>query len=456
MLDLQEWIEKQWPSKMFFDPRVHERTIFIAQACMRFPTGSIPQRFESFGAIKGCYRFLNRKDMNHQKLQTGHYDNVRKEATESQGKVLFIQDGSELLYNSHKWTTGLGPTSDSFGNGMLFHSCLAVKFEEDQPKVIGLSAQESWVREEEDEKTDKKKDVEASEAKVWQKMLERTGPVPEGCNWITVGDRASDIFSFIEFTKKLGYGCVLRTKHNRKIIVNGLEHDLKEYMRSLPAMAEKQYTARATQNTTSHEQVLKISWTTAKMVSPKTEKEKKSIQGSYVRVWCETDPDIEWILFTLSSVTAKEEALEIVTIYEHRWIIEEYHKCLKTGCKIEEAQLRTADRLLNLFGILGVIATQLLQIRDISRIKPEAPAELHIDPLNVEVIKRRYKLRGEITVKEFWRRVAMLGGFLARKSDGNPGWQKIWQGWIRLQDMREGIEMFLQKNNQNYLIDSCG
>ncbi len=163
-----------------------------------------------------------------------------------------------MLYNSHKWTTGLGPTGDAYGNGMIFHSCLAVKFEENQPKVIGLSAQEAWVREEEDEKTDKKKDVEASEAKVWQKMLERTGPVPEGCNWITVGDRASDIFSFVENLKKLGYGCVLRTKHNRKIIVNGSEYDLKQYMRNLSAVAKKQRTARSTQEHFSCEQTLNI------------------------------------------------------------------------------------------------------------------------------------------------------------------------------------------------------
>jgi len=450
MLNLPEWIEKQWPSTMFFDPRIHERTVFIAQACMRFPTGTIPERFESFGAVKGCYRFLNRKDMNHQKLQSAHYKNVRQEAIVSNGKVLFIQDGSELLYNSHKWTTGLGPTGDSYGNGMIFHSCLAVKFEENQPIVIGLSAQEAWVREKEDEKTDKKNDVEASEAKVWQKMLEKTGHVPEGCNWITVGDRASDIFSFVENLEKLGYGCVLRTKHNRKIIVSESEHDLKQYMRSLPAMAEKQRIARSTQEHSSYEQTLKISWVTAKMLSPKAEKEKRSIQGSYVRVWCETDPDIEWILFTLDTITSAEEALEIVTIYEHRWIIEEYHKCLKTGCKMEEAQLRTADRLLNLFGILGVIATKLLHLRDISRIMPEAPAEEHIDLLSVEVIRERYKLKGIVTVKKFWRRVAMLGGFLARKSDGSPGWQKIWKGWIRLQDMRDGMEIALRKRIKTF------
>jgi len=79
-----------------------------------------------------------------------------KEATTSNGKVLFIQVGSELLYNIHKWTTGLGPIGDSCGNGLLFHSCQAVKFKDNQPNVIGLSAQEAWVREEKDENSEKK------------------------------------------------------------------------------------------------------------------------------------------------------------------------------------------------------------------------------------------------------------------------------------------------------------
>lgn len=35
----------------------------------------------------------------------------------------------------------------------------------------------------------------------------------------------------------------------------------------------------------------------------------------------------------------------------------------------------------------------------------------------------------------------MVDGFLGRKSDGNPGWQTIWKGWLRIQDMLEGIAM---------------
>ena len=383
--------------------------------------------------------------MTHKKLQLTHYENVRKEALESSGKVLFIQDGSELIYNSHEWTTGLGPTGDSCGNGMMFHSCLAVKFEEDTPKVLGLSAQTAWVRAEKDSKTNRKTVAEAPESKVWAEMLERTGPVPKGHNWITVGDRASDIFSFVEISEDLGYGCVIRTKHDRKICVNGAEHNLKQYMKSLPEMTQKQRIARSTTTHSSHEQTLKISWTKAEMHSPQTAKDKRSIKGSYVRVWCEEDPNIEWILFTLSSITSEKEALEVVSVYEYRWIIEEYHKCLKTGCKIEEVQLKTAGRLFNLFGILGVIATQLLQLRDVSRINPEAPAEDHIDSLSIRIIRMEYKLSGVLTVKEFWKRVAMLVGFFGRKSDGNPGWQKIWKGWLKLQDMRRGMELALRQ-----------
>ena len=135
-----------------------------------------------------------------------------------------------------------------------------------------------------------------------------------------------------------------------------------------------------------------------------------------------------------------------MTIYKHRWLIEEYHKCLKTGCQIEKVQLRTADRLLVLFGMLGVIATQLLQLKGISRVKPDEPAVKYVDKLSLAVLQNIYELKSPLTVKEFWRRVAMLAGFMGRKSDGNPGWQKIWEGWIQLRNMCRGVEIGRQLN----------
>jgi len=446
MLDFKNWVEKQWPSYLFFDLRHHKRVVNIANAMLTHPSASIPARFEVQKEIKGCYRFLNNKAVNHQMLQREHYKNVLVEVASATGRVLFIQDGSELIYNNLKWTD-LGPTADSNGNGIMFHSCLAVKFHGDQPQVIGLTGQKAWIRECKKEGVNRKAQEER-ESMVWQEMINEIGSVPENCKWTTVGDRGADIFSFIE-SLAVGWDCVVRSKHDRKILVDKQKQDLKKYIRGLPSMGKTMYSLRARKGP-SREVTLNLSWAEVDVLPPDAQKEKKPIRGCYVRAWCDEDPTLEWILFTLSSITCLKEALEIVTIYKHRWLIEEYHKCLKTGCQIEEVQLRTADRLLTLFGMLGVIATQLLQLKNISRINPEEPAEKYVDKVSLIVLGNIYNLKATITVKEYWRRVAMLVGFMGRKSDGSPGWQKIWQGWIRLRDLCKGVEIGRRLGAENF------
>lgn len=436
MLDYIIWVEKQWISHNFFDPRLHKRVVNIAKAMIKTPKASIPERFTLQKDIKGCYRFLKNKAINHQMLQRQHYENVLKEASTAEGRVLFIQDGSELLYNNLEWTD-LGPTADAGGNGIMFHSSLAVKFLGTEPLVIGLTGQKAWIREQ--TKEGSKKAQDEKESQVWKEMLDQIGPVPTNCKWTTVGDRAADIFALIESLPS-GWDCVIRSKHDRKILVNGERKALKEYLRGLSSMGTTTHLLRARKGP-SREITLKISWAEVEVLPPGTEKKKKPIKGCYVRAWCEEAPGIEWILFTLSPITSLKEALEIVTIYRHRWIIEEYHKCLKTGCQIEKVQLGSADSLLALFGILGVIATQLIQLKNITRLNPEELAEKHVDPVSIAVLQSIYNLKGPMTVKEYWRRVAMLVGFMGRKSDGNPGWQKIWKGWIKLRDLCQGVEI---------------
>jgi len=326
----------------------------------------------------------------------------------------------------------------------MFHSCLAVKFQNGQPQVIGLSGQKAWIRNSEKISP---KIQEEKESQVWREMIEKIGLVPKGCKWITVGDRGADIFSFIESLPQ-GWDCVIRSKHDRKILVDGKKFCLKKYMRDLSSMGTMSHFLRARKGS-SREVTLQISWAEVDILPPDAEKEKKPIRGSYVRVWCDEDPAIEWILFSRSSITSLEEALEIAKIYKHRWIIEEYHKCLKTGCQIEKVQLGNADRILRLFGLLGVIATQLLQLKSISRTNPEELAEKHVDKISLIVLQDIYKLKTPWTIKEYWRRVAMLVGFMGRKSDGNPGWQKIWQGWIMLRDLCRGVEIGLRLKMEN-------
>jgi len=128
--------------------------------------------------------------------------------------------------------------------------------------------------------------------------------------------------------------------------------------------------------------------------------------------------------------------LQIIERYEFRWMVEEHHKCLKSGCAVEQRQLTTAQSLQACLGFLAIIAVRLLELRETSRQQPETPARHKVEPELLETVRQYFKLPpSDLSVREFWRLVARLGGFLGRKSDGDPGWQTIWRGWLRLQDL---------------------
>ncbi|MDP6047524.1 MAG: IS4 family transposase, partial [Phycisphaerae bacterium] len=44
------------------------------------------------------------------------------------------------------------------------------------------------------------------------------------------------------------------------------------------------------------------------------------------------------------------------------------------------------------------------------------------------------------------RAIARLGGFLARKNDGSPGWITIWRGWRKLMLLTQGFELAKGEN----------
>jgi len=130
------------------------------------------------------------------------------------------------------------------------------------------------------------------------------------------------------------------------------------------------------------------------------------------------------------------DALRQVEWYATRWTIEEYHKCLKTGCAVEQRQLTTAAGLERLLGFLAIVALRLLQLRTLARTEPTLLAEDFVPPVMLNVLVARRQLpQLPLTLADFWRSLARLGGFIGRRGDGSPGWQTLWRGWSRLQDL---------------------
>lgn len=201
-------------------------------------------------------------------------------------------------------------------------------------------------------------------------------------------------------------------------------------------------TSRGRDGTPTRTATLQVAWSACDIPAPVRGKERGGppVRVSVVRAG-EADPPpgkepLDWVLVTSLTVTDAAAALQVIAYYEKRWLLEEYHKCLKTGCALEVRPLETAAGLEALLGFLALSAVRLLQLRAASRQRPEAPARHFIAPELLTTVQRYLKLPpADLTLREFWRAVARLGGFLARQSDGDPGWQSLWRGWLKLQDL---------------------
>ena len=139
-------------------------------------------------------------------------------------------------------------------------------------------------------------------------------------------------------------------------------------------------------------------------------------------------------------VTNFEEAWTVITYYERRWLSEEFHKSLKTSCRLESRQYRTPARLEAVTGMLSVAAIRLVQLKSVARTEPDKPAEEVVPVRWVRLLSRVKNKKPIRTVRDFFRSLAQLGGFLGRRHDGEPGWITLWRGFEKLMLMLRGTD----------------
>lgn len=127
--------------------------------------------------------------------------------------------------------------------------------------------------------------------------------------------------------------------------------------------------------------------------------------------------------------------------YATRWLIEDFHKSLKTGLGAERLQLHTAHRLFAAVALLSVVAPALVDLRGQSRQQPDAPAEAAgLSPPFLQVLRQQQR-RILRTVREVYYALAGLGGHLGRTGDGPPSWQTLWRGLVSLRQLVEGMRL---------------
>lgn len=157
------------------------------------------------------------------------------------------------------------------------------------------------------------------------------------------------------------------------------------------------------------------------------------------------DP-IDWKLVTDMPVRTRTEAIEKLRWYALRWKIEMFHYILKSGCRIEQSKLRTAQRRVNLIALCCIVSWRTFWLTMIHRSAPRAPPEVAFTVDERFVLTKlsqqwRKPLSQQSRLAEYLICLARLGGYLARAHDPPPGNLVIWRGMRRLSDLLLGAQI---------------
>jgi len=422
----------------------------IANLMHRHPGGTLPHKLMSPKDYKAMDRLANRPEVTHAAVLCPHRERTLTLMRETAGVVLLLHDTTELDYSGLS-IPELGPIGSGYHRGYLCHNSLAVAFEERE--VLGLVNQvlHARVPVPKNETIKAKRKRQSRESRLWTQAVQNIEVAPVDRLWIDIADRGADVFEFLAHEITAGRRFVVRSSADRSIQVGGNESKqlLHTYMRSLPLHGQKRITVGGRGATPERKATVAVSFAKVQVQEPLQRR------GDYERrpldLWCvrvaEINPPkgvtpVEWTLLTNQPVTTLGDAWERASWYEVRWVIEEYHKAMKTGCAIEEMQFTTAQALEPMIALLSVVAVTLLNLREAAR-RPDAaerPATDWVDAEYVSVLSawRHKEIRMDWTVHDFFYALARLGGHQNRKRDHRPGWLVLWRGWNALQHMIDG------------------
>lgn len=279
---------------------------------------------------------------------------------------------------------------------------------------------------------------------MWINALRAIGSSINSTNYIDIMDRGADIYGVMEESLSLGHDFIIRSAYNRKIVSE--EKKLFELIEDTKPLGTVRLLIRKSPQRKKRVAKLKVA-SKEIIIQPSYPFQNKQPLKCRVIYAREPKPQkkeelVEWVILTSLKASSFTESCKVLDLYAMRWLVEEYHKCLKTGCRLEERQLKNNKRIERLMGFLSVVALRLLQIKEQVKSGQHLLSKDFIDGVTLEILERKtLKDTTSMTLKEFWIEVAKIGGFLARKNDGYPGWITIWRGWDELQKLCEGVRL---------------
>ncbi len=451
------WEERQFGAAELGDKRRTKRLIAMAGQIARQAGESLPKQFGGTGsALTAAYRFFRNPAIKPPAVQSAHRQAVVAECRQHP-VILCVQDTTELDFTGRE-ATDLGKIGDGRGQGLAQHTALAVA---PGQGVLGILYQDIHRRHERDPgETLRQRQARWTEAMVWADAARAIDLLPLGATQLVhVGDRGADCFDFLHACRTLGHDHVVRAKCDRKAHA---DQRLWDRLGDQPTGYTEEFTvpARPTGQRHPHgHRTARLTVRYAPVTIPAPVNDPRYGDCAPIPLWAvqvvEANPPagfepVEWMLLSSLPVSDPAQARRVIGYYRQRWQIEEWHRCLKQGCSLEQAQLKSGPALANLAALLSVVAVGLLQLRARARDPATAatPALAHLPAMHVAVAAHlAHRPVAELTVQDYWRQLAKLGGWLGRKRDPAPGWLALWRGWRHLDLLAQGAALFSSQKN---------
>jgi hypothetical protein len=457
--DPDGWADEEARASTFADERLRKRFRRLLGKVHDRIGGGIPHACQDWAAVKAAYRFLSNPKVSEAGILAGHFEATRARFQAASGTVLILHDTTEFVFQRESAAgfglltkARLGDGREMTVRGLLMHSSMALTLD---GVPLGLASVQFRSRQRFKDANAPERGanptripIEEKESHRWLENLRESGRLlgnPE--RQVHIGDRESDIYELF---------CTAQSEHAHFLVRTCVDRLTDEGGHTVAKAMEKP------DGSGSHtlffdagggrveEAWLDVRWRRLRILPPAgkrarwPELELTVIHATERGAPAGREP-IDWKLLTSLPVSSLEEAVGKMDWYALRWKIETFHKVLKSGCRAEDSQLRTSERVVKLIALYCIVSWRVFWMTMLNRANPQAEVSQVLTPEEQAALdavvppKRGHPPHS--TLGDYLKALARLGGWLARAHDGPPGNMVIWRGWRRLEDIVLGFKI---------------
>lgn len=447
-----DWAEQEFGTLPLYDERLKRRVCTLARDFYNHPQAGLPEACGSKARLMGAYRFFNNSKVSMDVLLAPHTE-ATLERIKAHAVVLAPQDTTTLNYTHHPATSELGPvnTQSDESRGLILHDTVAFTV---TGVPLGIVDAQCWARDPADRgKRARRKAlaIEQKESMKWLRSYRQLAALQRLCpatQLVSIGDRESDVYALFAEARGTAAGPALLVRAERSRQRRVEQALLWDFMTGQTPAGCLELTLPKRGNRAARQAQLQVRYAPVELQPPK--QSGLPALGVWAVHLFEPAPadggqPIEWMLLTTVAVTTFEAAVERAQWYAARWGVEVYHRTLKSGCRIKDRQLGTAQRLRACLGIDMVVAWRIYHLSMLGRDTPDQPCTVFFDDAEWQALVCFHHKSSVVpetppTMSEAVSMLGALGGHLGRNSDGPPGNQVLWRG---LQKLDMAVQMYI-------------